>query len=110
MYNRHTTTKQSAETAEASQDVEQGDTQTPSSMNAPTPSEGKDTTKSPNSQENQQKTDVKVEEPQKEDVRQQLTEAQEGTQKTVETKHEVSDEELDKLFMILVDYTCHCSL
>ena len=27
--NRHTTTKQSAETAEASQDVEQGDTQTP---------------------------------------------------------------------------------
>ena len=58
------TTKQSVETAEASQDVEQGDTQTPSSMNAPTPSEGKDTTKSPNPQKNQQKTDEKVEEPQ----------------------------------------------
>ena len=29
VYNRHTTTKQSVETAEASQDVEQGDTQTP---------------------------------------------------------------------------------
>ena len=110
VYNRHTTTKQSAETAEASQDVEQGDTQTPPSMNAPTPSEGKDTTKSQNSQENQQKTDKKVKEPQNEDVRQQLTEAQEGTQETVETKHEVSDEELDKLFMILVDSTCHCSL
>ncbi len=37
VYNRHTTTKQFVETAEASQDVEQGDTQTPSSMNAPTP-------------------------------------------------------------------------
>ena len=110
VYNRHTTTKQSAETAEASQDVEQGDTQTPPSMNAPTPSEDKDTTKSQNSQENQQKTDKKVKEPQNEDVRQQLTEAQEGTQETVETKHEVSDEELDKLFMILVDSTCHCSL
>ena len=68
VYNRHTTTKQSAETAEASQDVEQGDTQTPSSMNAPTPSEGKDTTKSPNPQENQQKTDKKVKEPQNEEV------------------------------------------
>ena len=43
MYNRHTTTKQSVETAEASQDVEQGDTQTPSSMNAPTPPVGKGT-------------------------------------------------------------------
>ncbi|MGN0051147.1 MAG: hypothetical protein ACI37N_08190 [Prevotella sp.] len=68
VYNRHTTTKQSAETAEASQDVEQGDTQTSSSMNAPTPSEGKDTTKSPTSQENQQKTDKKVKEPQNEEV------------------------------------------
>ena len=73
MYNRHTTTKQSVETAEASQDVEQGDTQTPSSMNAPTPSASKDTTKSPNSQENQPKTDEKVEEPQNEEVPQQLT-------------------------------------
>ena len=41
------TTKQSVETAEASQDVEQGDTQTPSSMNAPTPAVGKCTKKSP---------------------------------------------------------------
>ena len=47
VYNRHTTTKQSVETAEASQDVEQGDTQTPSSMNAPTPPVGKGTKKSP---------------------------------------------------------------
>ena len=75
VYNRHTTTKQSVETAEASQDVEQGDTQTPSSMNAPTPSASKDTTKSPNSQENQPKTDEKVEEPQNEEVPQQLTES-----------------------------------
>ena len=75
VYNRHTTTKQSVETAEASQDVEQGDTQTPSSMNAPTPSASKDTTKSPNSQENQPKTDEKVEEPQKEEELRQLTEA-----------------------------------
>ena len=75
VYNRHTTTKQSVETAEASQDVEQGDTQTPSSMNAPTPSASKDTTKSPNSQENQPKTDEIVEEPQKEEELRQLTEA-----------------------------------
>ena len=47
VYNRHTTTKQSVETAEASQDVEQGDTQTPSSMRAPTPPVGKCTKKSP---------------------------------------------------------------
>ena len=55
VYNRHTTTKQSVETAEASQDVEQGDTQTPSSMNAPTPPVGKGTKKSPNSTQNLQK-------------------------------------------------------
>lgn len=43
VYNRHTKAKQSAETVEASQDAEQGGTQTSSSMNAPTLSDGKDT-------------------------------------------------------------------
>lgn len=41
VYNRHTTDKQSAETAEASQATELSGTQSTSSMNAPTSSEGK---------------------------------------------------------------------
>lgn len=41
VYNRHTTDKQSAETAEASQATELSGTQLTSSMNAPTSSEGK---------------------------------------------------------------------
>lgn len=41
IYNRHTTDKQSAETAEASQATELSGTQLTSSMNAPTSSEGK---------------------------------------------------------------------
>jgi len=52
VYNRHTTAKQSAETAGASRETEQGDTQTSPSMNAPTTSLGKGTTKSADSQEN----------------------------------------------------------
>ena len=52
VYNRHTTAKQSVETAGASRETEQGDTQTSPSMNAPTTSLGKDTTKSADSQEN----------------------------------------------------------
>lgn len=52
VYNRHTTAKQSAETAGASRETEQGDTQTSPSMNAPTTSDGKGTTKSADSQEN----------------------------------------------------------
>lgn len=44
VYDRHTTEKQSVETAEASQIAEQSDTQTTSSMNAPTTTDDKDTT------------------------------------------------------------------
>ena len=55
VYNRHTTAKQPAETVEASQDAEQGGTQTSSSMNAPTLSEGKDTENSKTESEKQEK-------------------------------------------------------
>lgn len=55
MYNRHTTAKQPAETVEASQDAEQGGTQTSSSMNAPTLSEVKDTENSETESEKQEK-------------------------------------------------------
>lgn len=41
LYNRHTTAKQSVETAETSQNTERGDTQASSSMNVPTTSDGK---------------------------------------------------------------------
>jgi hypothetical protein len=41
VYNRHTTDKQSAETAEASHGAEQSGTTTPSSMSTPTSSHGK---------------------------------------------------------------------
>ena len=67
MYNRHTTTKQSVETAEASQDVEQGDTQTPSSMNAPTPPVGKGTKNLQSYHKNCKKM-IKTDEVLKEDV------------------------------------------
>ena len=54
VYNRHTTAKQPAETVEASQDAEQGGTQTSSSMNAPTLSESKDTENSETESEKQE--------------------------------------------------------
>ena len=52
VYNRHTTAKQPVEAAETSQDAEQGDTQTSSSMNVPTSSDGKDINKQTTLQEN----------------------------------------------------------
>ena len=54
VYNRHTTAKQPVETVETSQDVEQSDTQTSSSMNVPTTSDGKISEKSDINQENVQ--------------------------------------------------------
>ena len=56
VYNRHTTAKQSVETAETSQDAEQGDTQTSSSMNVPTSSNGKSDHNSKKVQENSEKS------------------------------------------------------
>ena len=56
VYNRHTTAKQSVETAETSQDAEQGDTQTSSSMNVPTSSNGKSDHNSQKVQENSEKS------------------------------------------------------
>ena len=59
VYNRHTTAKQPVEAAETSQDAEQGDTQTSSSMNAPTSSEGKDVNNQSDLQENTEKSSKK---------------------------------------------------
>ena len=56
VYNRHTTAKQSAETAEASLSGEQSGTTPSTSMNAPTTSNGKDS-KNPSSKQGK---DVKV--------------------------------------------------
>ena len=53
VYNRHTTAKQPAETVGASQETAQGDTQVPSSMNAPTTSLDKDTNNSSNGNGNE---------------------------------------------------------
>ena len=50
VYNRHTTAKQSVETAETSQGTEHGDTQAPSSMNVPTSSGNKDSNPADNKQ------------------------------------------------------------
>lgn len=55
-YSRHATTKQSVETIETSQDAEQGDTQTSSSMNVPTSSFGKVINKQLSLQENGEKS------------------------------------------------------
>ena len=63
VYNRHTTAKQPAETVEASQDAEQGGTQTSSSMNAPTLSEGKGTEKSETESEKQENISETAETP-----------------------------------------------
>ena len=54
VYNRHTTEKQSAETAGTSQSAEQSDTQAPSRMNVPTSSLSKDSNSSSESGENKQ--------------------------------------------------------
>ena len=56
VYNRHTTAKQPVETVGTSQGVEQGDTQTSSSMNIPTTSNSKDI----ESSENEQKATEKI--------------------------------------------------
>ena len=55
-YSRHATTKQSVETIETSQDAEQGDTQTSSSMNVPTSSFGKVINNQSTLQENAEKS------------------------------------------------------
>lgn len=59
VYNRHTTVKQPVEAAETSQDAEQGDTQTSSSMNVPTSSESKATNNQSDLQENGEKSSEK---------------------------------------------------
>ena len=56
VYSRHTTAKQPVEAAETSQDAEQGDTQTSSSMNVPTSSNGKVTYNQSPLQENGDKS------------------------------------------------------
>jgi N12 class adenine-specific DNA methylase len=56
VYNRHTTVKQPVEAAETSQDAEQGDTQTSSSMNVPTSSDSKVINKQLSLQENGEKS------------------------------------------------------
>lgn len=59
VYNRHTTVKQPVEAAETSQDAEQGDTQTSSSMNVPTSSESKVINNQSDLQENGEKSSEK---------------------------------------------------
>lgn len=59
VYNRHTTVKQPVEAAETSQDAEQGDTQTSSSMNVPTSSESKAINNQSDLQENGEKSSEK---------------------------------------------------
>ena len=59
VYNRHTTVKQPVEAAETSQDAEQGDTQTSSSMNVPTSSESKATNNQSDLQGNGEKSSEK---------------------------------------------------
>lgn len=59
VYNRHTTVKQPVEAAETSQDAEQGDTQTSSSMNVPTSSESKVINNQSNLQETGEKSSEK---------------------------------------------------
>ena len=56
VYNRHTTAKQPVEAAETSQDAEQGDTQTSSSMNVPTSSDSKVINNQSDLQENGEKS------------------------------------------------------
>lgn len=59
VYNRHTTVKQPVEAAETSQDAEQGDTQTSSSMIVPTSSESKVINNQSDLQENGEKSSEK---------------------------------------------------
>ena len=60
VYNRHTTAKQPVEAAETSQDAEQGDTQTSSSMNVPTSSNGKDINNQSTLQKKGEKSSIKT--------------------------------------------------